>query len=118
MSSFHLPPTSMSARRRETCCRPGGSGWKCSTRPVTRPGSISLVADDAIFAGDTLFAGSVGRTDLPGGDSQQLLRAITHKLFSFEEDLPVYPGHGPATTLGEERRSNPFVGTSGGLWTP
>jgi hydroxyacylglutathione hydrolase len=86
--------------------------------PGHSPGSISLVTDDGIFAGDTLFAGSVGRTDLPGGSSQQLLSAITHKLFSFEEDLPVYPGHGPATTLGEEKRYNPFVGTSGHLWMP
>jgi glyoxylase-like metal-dependent hydrolase (beta-lactamase superfamily II) len=113
------PPPDVDVRPTEgDVLQAGGLRLEVLHTPGHSPGSISLVADDAIFAGDTLFAGSVGRTDLPGGDSQQLLRAITHKLFSFEEDLPVYPGHGPATTLGEERRSNPFVGTSGGLWTP
>jgi hydroxyacylglutathione hydrolase len=86
--------------------------------PGHSPGSISLVTDEAVFSGDTLFAGSIGRTDLPGGDSQQLLGTIVHKLFGFEDDLPIHPGHGPSTTLGEERRYNPFVGTSGRLWTP
>lgn len=85
--------------------------------PGHSPGSISLVTDEAVFSGDTLFAGSIGRTDLPGGDTQQLLGTITHKLFGFEDHLPVHPGHGPSTTLGEERRYNPFVGTSG-LWMP
>jgi hydroxyacylglutathione hydrolase len=77
--------------------------------PGHSPGSISLVADDAIFSGDTLFAGSVGRTDLPGGDTTSLIRAITDKLLVFDDDLPVHPGHGPATTIGEERRFNPFI---------
>jgi hydroxyacylglutathione hydrolase len=86
--------------------------------PGHSPGSISLVTDEAVFSGDTLFAGSIGRTDLPGGDTQQLLGTITHKLFGFEDHLPVHPGHGPSTTLGEERRYNPFVGTSGRLWMP
>jgi hydroxyacylglutathione hydrolase len=86
--------------------------------PGHSPGSISLVADEGVFCGDTLFAGSIGRTDLPGGDSQQLLDAIARKLFAFDEDMAVHPGHGPSTTLGEERRYNPFVGTAGGLWTP
>lgn len=77
--------------------------------PGHSPGSISLIADNAIFSGDTLFAGSVGRTDLPGGDTQTLLRAIVEKLFTLDGNLPVYPGHGPATTLEHERRHNPFV---------
>ena len=78
--------------------------------PGHSPGSISLIADNAIFSGDTLFAGSIGRTDLPGGDTAALLSAVKNKLFLFEDDLPVHPGHGPATTLGEERKFNPFVG--------
>ena len=86
--------------------------------PGHSPGSISLVSDQAIFSGDTLFAGSVGRTDLPGGDTDQLIEAIKKKLFTFEDDLPVYPGHGPATTLGEERKFNPFVGEGGAFWAP
>jgi hydroxyacylglutathione hydrolase len=77
--------------------------------PGHSPGSISLIGDDAIFSGDTLFAGSVGRTDLPGGDTSSLIKAITDKLMVFDDDVPVHPGHGPATTIGEERRFNPFL---------
>lgn len=86
--------------------------------PGHSPGSISLVSPDAVFSGDTLFAGSIGRTDLPGGDTQALLDAVAHKLFALDLSLPVYPGHGPATTLGEEQRSNPFVGTRSKMWLP
>jgi hydroxyacylglutathione hydrolase len=78
--------------------------------PGHSPGSISLVAPDSVFSGDTLFAGSIGRTDLPGGDGQALLDAVRSKLFPLGESLMVYPGHGPTTTLGTERASNPFVG--------
>ena len=78
--------------------------------PGHSPGSISLVAPDAIFSGDTLFAGSIGRSDLPGGDTEALLRAVREKLFPLDDTLPVLPGHGPATTLAEEKRTNPFVG--------
>jgi glyoxylase-like metal-dependent hydrolase (beta-lactamase superfamily II) len=62
-----------------------------------------------LFVGDTLFAGSIGRTDLPGGDYDTLMRSITQVLFSFGDDARVHPGHGPSTTIGEERRSNPFL---------
>lgn len=62
-----------------------------------------------LFVGDTLFAGSIGRTDLPGGDYDTLLRSITQVLFSFGDEARVYPGHGPATTIGQERRTNPFL---------
>ena len=86
--------------------------------PGHSPGSISLVAPGVIFSGDTLFAQGVGRTDLPGGDERALVAAIKDKIFSFEDDTPVYPGHGPATTVGDEKRLNPFVGSAGGLWTP
>jgi glyoxylase-like metal-dependent hydrolase (beta-lactamase superfamily II) len=81
--------------------------------PGHSPGSISLVSEGALFSGDTLFAGSVGRTDLPGGDSRALTTAIRAKLFRLEGDLRVYPGHGPFTSLDEERRFNPFVGSGG-----
>jgi len=66
-------------------------------------------ASEGLFVGDTLFAGSIGRTDLPGGDYPTLMRAITEVLFSYPEDTVVFPGHGPDTTIGRERRSNPFV---------
>jgi len=79
------------------------------------PGGVCLEIGPAgqpggtLFVGDTLFAGSIGRTDLPGGDLPTLLRSIREVLFAFGDDAVVYPGHGPATTIGEERRSNPFL---------
>jgi len=86
--------------------------------PGHSPGSVVLVGDAAVFSGDTLFAGSVGRTDLPGGDTQTLIDAVKHKLFTLGSDLAVYPGHGPATTLERERASNPFVGERArGVWS-
>jgi hydroxyacylglutathione hydrolase len=62
-----------------------------------------------LFVGDTLFAGSIGRTDLPGGDYDTLLTSITEVLFTFPDDSIVYSGHGPETTIGRERATNPFV---------
>ena len=86
--------------------------------PGHSPGSVSLVAPgEALFSGDTLFYASVGRTDLPGGDMDQELASIRDRLFPLG-DLPVYPGHGPATTLDEEKVSNPYVGSGRRLWTP
>ena len=61
-----------------------------------------------LFVGDTLFAGSIGRTDLPGGDYETLMHSIRDVLFALGDDARVYPGHGPATTIGQERRTNPF----------
>jgi len=62
-----------------------------------------------LVVGDTLFAGSIGRTDLPGGDPNTLLASIRNVLFPFGDDARVYPGHGPSTTIGQERRTNPFL---------
>jgi glyoxylase-like metal-dependent hydrolase (beta-lactamase superfamily II) len=62
-----------------------------------------------LYVGDTLFAGSIGRTDLPGGDYETLLRSITTVLYGFGDDARVHPGHGPSTTVGHERRTNPFL---------
>jgi hydroxyacylglutathione hydrolase len=70
--------------------------------PTGKPGRDLIV-------GDTLFAGAIGRTDLPGGDYDTLMRSITTVLFAFGDDARVYPGHGPQTTIGEERKSNPFL---------
>jgi hydroxyacylglutathione hydrolase len=86
--------------------------------PGHSPGSISLVTADALFSGDTLFAGSVGRTDLPGGDTQQLVDAVRAKLFALDDGLSVYPGHGPPTTIEREKAYNPFVGEGARLWSP
>jgi len=77
--------------------------------PGHSPGGICLQAGDVLFAGDTLFAGSIGRTDFPGGDHQTLLSSIREKLFSMDDDVRVYCGHGPETTIGVEKRTNPFV---------
>ena len=62
-----------------------------------------------LFVGDTLFAGSIGRTDLPGGDHETLIDSIRTVLFAFPDDTVVHSGHGPETTIGEERRTNPFL---------
>jgi hydroxyacylglutathione hydrolase len=77
--------------------------------PGHSPGSISLVADGALFSGDTLFAGSIGRSDLPGGDGRALLNAIQEKLLGLGDDVKVYPGHGPPTTIEREKAYNPFL---------
>ena len=73
---------------------------------ISKPGDAS---PPALFVGDTLFAGSIGRTDLPGGDYMTLMRSITDVLFAFPDDSVVYSGHGPETTIGRERATNPFV---------
>jgi glyoxylase-like metal-dependent hydrolase (beta-lactamase superfamily II) len=80
--------------------------------PGHSPGSCCLHFPEAkaVFTGDTLFAGSVGRTDLPGGDPGALLASIRERLFTLGDDVRFHPGHGPGGTIGEERRSNPFVG--------
>jgi glyoxylase-like metal-dependent hydrolase (beta-lactamase superfamily II) len=62
-----------------------------------------------LFVGDTLFAGSIGRTDLPGGDHDTLLRSIREVLFKFPDSTPVFSGHGDPTTIGAEKRGNPFL---------
>lgn len=73
-------------------------------------GGISLHTNDCIFVGDTLFAGSIGRTDLPGGDYGTLIASVRNKLFALADNVKVYCGHGPSTTIGNEKRFNPFVG--------
>jgi hydroxyacylglutathione hydrolase len=77
--------------------------------PGHTPGGISLLADGILFSGDTLFSESVGRTDLPGGSYEQLVRSIKGKLLGLDDEVKVLPGHGPATTIGWERRMNPFI---------
>ncbi len=68
-----------------------------------------LAAEGLLFAGDQLFRGSIGRTDLPGGDFATLMRSMRDKVLPLSDELIVYPGHGPATSLGHERRTNPFL---------
>ena len=78
--------------------------------PGHTPGGISLRTEGHVFVGDTLFAGSIGRTDFPGGDFETLRASIQNKLFLLGDDVQVYTGHGPQTTIGQEKRTNPFVG--------
>lgn len=78
--------------------------------PGHSPGGICLLSAGHLFVGDTLFAGSIGRTDLPGGDFDALVKGVRERLFSLPDETLVHPGHGPDTTIGQERRMNPFVG--------
>jgi glyoxylase-like metal-dependent hydrolase (beta-lactamase superfamily II) len=80
--------------------------------PGHTPGHVIFFspADRLAFVGDVLFAGSIGRTDFPGGDYATLIRAIREKLFPLGDDVRFVPGHGPMSTFGDERRGNPFVG--------
>ena len=77
--------------------------------PGHSKGGICLLGDGYVLSGDTLFAGSVGRTDFPGGSFEELINSIHTKLFVLDDSTIVYPGHGPTTTIGEEKKYNPFV---------
>lgn len=89
----------------------GGVSVTCLFTPGHSPGSLSFYCADAgwVISGDVLFQGSVGRTDLPGGNMDQLLQSIREQLYVLPDETIVYSGHGPATTIGAEKRSNPFV---------
>jgi len=77
--------------------------------PGHSPGSVCLVGDGVVFTGDVLFAGSIGRTDLPGADFDTLIRSIERELLVLPDSTMVYSGHGPETTVGRERGTNPFL---------
>ncbi len=81
--------------------------------PGHTPGHVAFVCGGLAFVGDLIFAGSIGRTDLPGGSHLALVRSVREKIFTLPDDTILLPGHGPATTVGEERRSNPFF--TGGM---
>jgi hydroxyacylglutathione hydrolase len=89
----------------------GNSSLRILYTPGHAAGSICLVcdADNFVITGDVLFKESIGRTDLPTGDLDQLLASIREKLFTLPDSFKVYPGHGPATSIGFERRNNPFI---------
>jgi hydroxyacylglutathione hydrolase len=79
--------------------------------PGHSPGSICFYHRESkhVIAGDALFYGSIGRTDLPGGNHAQLIQSIKSQLFNLSDDVTVHPGHGPKTTIGFEKRHNPFL---------
>ncbi len=83
--------------------------------PGHTPGGCSLLVDDVVFTGDTLFADSVGRTDFPGGSAVALGKSIRERLLTLPDETIVYPGHGPATTIGREKRHNSSIGNLGTL---
>jgi hydroxyacylglutathione hydrolase len=86
-----------------------GVEWETVNVPGHSPDHVAYYADGCLFSGDVLFAGGVGRVDLPGGDWNRLLASIEHLLARFAPDTTVYPGHGPPTTLGAELARNPFL---------
>jgi glyoxylase-like metal-dependent hydrolase (beta-lactamase superfamily II) len=92
----------------------GGHRFDVLLVPGHCPGSLCFLEKEAqiLFGGDVLFAGGVGRWDLPGGDGRLLFRGIREKLWALPDDVNVLPGHGPATTIGIERRTNPYVGAA------
>ncbi len=94
----------------------GGNQFEWIHTPGHTEGGICIFHRESgtLFAGDTLFNGSVGRTDLPGGDMDVLVRSIRTRLFTLNANVVVLPGHGPSTTIGQECISNPFVGEHAG----
>nr|WP_237690826.1 MBL fold metallo-hydrolase [Paenibacillus caui] len=86
-----------------------GETFKVYHTPGHSPGSVSFLCGKHLFSGDVLFRAGVGRTDLPGGRENDLIDSIRLKLYRFEDDVTVYPGHGPRTTVGYERTHNPYV---------
>ena len=90
----------------------GNSSLEVIFVPGHSPGHIALVnrEQNICISGDVLFENSIGRTDLPGGNLDTLLESIRNKMFSLDDDTVVYPGHGPVTTIGKEKISNPFCG--------
>ncbi len=87
----------------------GDLHFKVIHTPGHTPGGICLLGEGVLFTGDTLFNQSIGRSDLPGGSHSKLMKAIQSKLMALPDNIIVYPGHGPETTIGDERRHNPFL---------
>jgi len=86
-----------------------GLSFEVVHTPGHSPGHVTLRTDGVAFCGDCLFAGSIGRSDLPGGDPAVLRRTLFDIFLKWPDDTRIYPGHGPATTIGQERRTNPFL---------
>ena len=86
-----------------------GLEFKVLHTPGHSPGSVSYLIDDALFDGDLVFRGSIGRTDFPGGDFDTLVQSVKNKVFVLGPDVKLYPGHMGPTTVGLEKRTNPFL---------
>lgn len=87
----------------------GGMDLQVIHTPGHTQGGVCFFYENILFAGDTLFNQSIGRTDLPGGNYRQLIQSIENKLLTLPDEVNVYPGHGTSTTIGKERKSNPFL---------
>lgn len=87
----------------------GALSFEVLHTPGHTPGGITLVCGKHAFTGDTLFAGGMGRTDLDGGSHSQIISSITDKLYALDDDIRIYPGHGPTSTIGWEKRNNPYL---------
>jgi glyoxylase-like metal-dependent hydrolase (beta-lactamase superfamily II) len=111
------PPTPDASLREGEAIRFGKATWEIFHTPGHSPGSVSFYdeANGFVLGGDVLFQGSIGRTDLWGGSMPTLLNAIQRKLMPLPDDTVVYSGHGPQTTIGAERRTNPFLADTGAV---
>jgi len=93
-----------------------GLDFTIDVAPGHTPGSVTFrPSDEVIFSGDLLFAGSIGRTDLPGGDFDEMMRSLVRVVLPLPDDMTVLSGHGPATTVGRERQTNPYLREAAGL---
>ena len=87
----------------------GNMTFKILHTPGHSPGSVCVLGHGLLFSGDTLFAGSIGRTDLPGSSPEAMKETLKNIILLLDDDLTVYPGHGPSTTIRKEKRNNPFL---------
>ena len=114
MSPVSSPPADRLLKHGDTIVA-GEVSLKVLHTPGHTPGGISLLEQGIVFTGDALFAGSIGRTDFPGGDLRTLIRSIKTNLMTLSDDTKVFSGHGPASTIGEERAENPFLNRESGF---
>jgi glyoxylase-like metal-dependent hydrolase (beta-lactamase superfamily II) len=108
---YNVPPKVDEYWRDGQTYEVGELSFKIIHCPGHTPGHVVLFepAEKKVFVGDCLFAGSIGRTDLPGGSTEQLMDSLFNKILPLGDDVTVYSGHGPTTTIGQERRTNPFL---------
>ncbi len=106
---YPVPPPPDRLLREEDNIDTGDLHFSVLHTPGHTPGGICLLGHGILFSGDTLFNYGIGRYDLPGGDYSQLMDSLQTKLMELPDDTIVYPGHGPETTIGDERRGNPFL---------
>lgn len=107
--SYPVPPAPDRLLKDADIIEIGSLTFQVLHTPGHTPGGICLLGEKVVFTGDTLFNSGIGRTDLAGGSTEKIMESIRIKLMELPDDVAVYPGHGPETTIGQERRSNPFL---------